>query len=128
MFFPGRLVVKQIYNFIVQHFPFFDINEPSGWKNSIRHTLIQKKFFDHTIEEAPTVQPNLKINSNGKTVGRVRNKGRVSYSYAIVPEKYERLIQSVTEACLKNEKQVKKAMAKPELFETFINDGMENQK
>ena len=63
--FSGCLVVKQIYNFIVQHFPFFDINEKSGWKNSIRHTLIQKKFFDKAKEEAPNVQPVFKTNSNG---------------------------------------------------------------
>ena len=42
--------------------------------------------------------------------------------YSIVPEKYETMVQAAIDACIKNERQVKKSMARPEFFETFIND------
>ncbi|XP_016131791.1 forkhead box protein N3-like [Sinocyclocheilus grahami] len=41
-----RLPVKDIYNWILEHFPYF-ANAPTGWKNSVRHNLSLNftKFF-----------------------------------------------------------------------------------
>ncbi|KAG9347254.1 hypothetical protein JZ751_004821 [Albula glossodonta] len=39
-----RLPVKDIYNWILLHFPYF-ANAPTGWKNSVRHNLSLNKCF-----------------------------------------------------------------------------------
>ncbi|KAJ8409103.1 hypothetical protein AAFF_G00241240 [Aldrovandia affinis] len=39
-----RLPVKDIYNWILHHFPYFT-NAPTGWKNSVRHNLSLNKCF-----------------------------------------------------------------------------------
>ncbi|XP_041353110.1 forkhead box protein N3-like [Gigantopelta aegis] len=39
-----RLPVKDIYNWILTHFPYFQ-NAPTGWKNSVRHNLSLNKCF-----------------------------------------------------------------------------------
>ncbi|XP_010876899.2 forkhead box protein N3 [Esox lucius] len=39
-----RLPVKEIYNWIQEHFPYF-ANAPTGWKNSVRHNLSLNKCF-----------------------------------------------------------------------------------
>ncbi|XP_064195435.1 forkhead box protein N3-like isoform X1 [Anguilla rostrata] len=39
-----RLPVKDIYNWILHHFPYF-ANAPTGWKNSVRHNLSLNKCF-----------------------------------------------------------------------------------
>lgn len=39
-----RLPVKDIYNWMVGHFPYF-ANAPTGWKNSVRHNLSLNKCF-----------------------------------------------------------------------------------
>ncbi|ROJ78720.1 Forkhead box protein N3 [Anabarilius grahami] len=39
-----RLPVKDIYNWILEHFPYF-ANAPTGWKNSVRHNLSLNKCF-----------------------------------------------------------------------------------
>ncbi|KAJ8290288.1 hypothetical protein GJAV_G00010980 [Gymnothorax javanicus] len=41
---PKRLPVKDIYNWILEHFPYF-ANAPTGWKNSVRHNLSLNKCF-----------------------------------------------------------------------------------
>lgn len=38
------LPVKDIYNWILSHFPYFQ-NAPTGWKNSVRHNLSLNKCF-----------------------------------------------------------------------------------
>ncbi|KFM76914.1 Forkhead box protein N3, partial [Stegodyphus mimosarum] len=38
------LPVKDIYNWILTHFPYFQ-NAPTGWKNSVRHNLSLSKCF-----------------------------------------------------------------------------------
>ncbi|KAK3918574.1 Forkhead box protein N3 [Frankliniella fusca] len=49
---PARaLPVKQIYNWIQAHFPFYR-NAPNGWKNSVRHNLSLNKCFCK-VEKAP---------------------------------------------------------------------------
>lgn len=39
-----RLPVKGIYDWILDHFPYF-VGAPSGWKNSVRHNLSLNKCF-----------------------------------------------------------------------------------
>lgn len=45
------LPVKEIYAWIVQHFPYFK-TAPTGWKNSVRHNLSLNKSFVK-VEKAP---------------------------------------------------------------------------
>lgn len=45
------LPVKEIYAWIVQHFPYFK-TAPTGWKNSVRHNLSLNKSF-LKVEKAP---------------------------------------------------------------------------
>ncbi|NP_001133234.1 checkpoint suppressor 1-like [Salmo salar] len=39
-----RLPVKDIYGWILEHFPYF-ASAPTGWKNSVRHNLSLNKCF-----------------------------------------------------------------------------------
>lgn len=45
------LPVKEIYAWIVKHFPYFKM-APTGWKNSVRHNLSLNKCFQK-VEKAP---------------------------------------------------------------------------
>lgn len=45
------LPVKEIYMWIVSHFPYFR-DAPTGWKNSVRHNLSLNKCFQK-LEKAP---------------------------------------------------------------------------
>ncbi|XP_078000712.1 forkhead box protein N3-like [Glandiceps talaboti] len=45
-----RLPVKDIYQWIVDHFPYFQ-NAPTGWKNSVRHNLSLNKCFRKVEKE-----------------------------------------------------------------------------
>ncbi|XP_075388022.1 forkhead box protein N3 [Tenrec ecaudatus] len=45
-----RLPVKEIYNWILEHFPYF-ANAPTGWKNSVRHNLSLNKCFKKVDKE-----------------------------------------------------------------------------
>ncbi|XP_030563208.1 homeobox protein 5 isoform X2 [Drosophila novamexicana] len=47
------LPVKEIYAWIVQHFPYFK-SAPNGWKNSVRHNLSLNKSFVK-VEKAPNM-------------------------------------------------------------------------
>uniref|UniRef100_A0A665WRV3 Forkhead box R1 n=1 Tax=Echeneis naucrates TaxID=173247 RepID=A0A665WRV3_ECHNA len=46
----GSLKVQQIYNFIREHFPFFQ-TAPDGWKNTIRHNLCFNTSFRKTCSQ-----------------------------------------------------------------------------
>lgn len=45
-----RLPVKDIYSWILEHFPYFE-NAPTGWKNSVRHNLSLNKCFKKVDKE-----------------------------------------------------------------------------
>lgn len=49
------LPVKEIYAWIVQHYPYFK-TAPTGWKNSVRHNLSLNKCFQK-VEKAPVSFP-----------------------------------------------------------------------
>lgn len=51
-----RLPVKDIYNWILEHFPYF-ANAPTGWKNSVRHNLSLNKCFKKVDKERSQVSP-----------------------------------------------------------------------
>ncbi|XP_061590702.1 forkhead box protein R1 [Cololabis saira] len=46
----GGLKVQQIYNFVREHFPFFQ-TAPDGWKNTIRHNLCFNSSFRKTFNQ-----------------------------------------------------------------------------
>lgn len=45
-----KLPVKEIYNWILTHFPYFQ-SAPTGWKNSVRHNLSLNKCFKKVDKE-----------------------------------------------------------------------------
>jgi forkhead box protein N len=49
-----KLPVKDIYNWILTHFPYFQ-NAPLGWKNSVRHNLSLNKCFKKVEKDKGTV-------------------------------------------------------------------------
>ena len=50
-----KLPVKDIYNWILTHFPYFQ-NAPTGWKNSVRHNLSLNKCFKKVEKDKGTVR------------------------------------------------------------------------
>ena len=50
-----KLPVKDIYNWILSHFPYFQ-NAPTGWKNSVRHNLSLNKCFKKVEKDKGTVR------------------------------------------------------------------------
>lgn len=56
------LPVKEIYAWIIQHFPYFK-TAPTGWKNSVRHNLSLNKCFQKVEKAAVSVKRNLKLSS-----------------------------------------------------------------
>uniref|UniRef100_A0A663M7I1 Forkhead box N3 n=1 Tax=Athene cunicularia TaxID=194338 RepID=A0A663M7I1_ATHCN len=53
-----RLPVKDIYNWILEHFPYF-ANAPTGWKNSVRHNLSLNKCFKKVDKDRSQVSLEL---------------------------------------------------------------------
>lgn len=53
------LPVKEIYQWIIQHYPYFK-TAPTGWKNSVRHNLSLNKCFQK-VEKAPVSLVNFKM-------------------------------------------------------------------
>uniref|UniRef100_G1NK31 Forkhead box N3 n=1 Tax=Meleagris gallopavo TaxID=9103 RepID=G1NK31_MELGA len=53
-----RLPVKDIYNWILEHFPYF-ANAPTGWKNSVRHNLSLNKCFKKVDKDRSQVSLQL---------------------------------------------------------------------
>lgn len=60
------LPVKEIYAWIVQHFPYFK-TAPTGWKNSVRHNLSLNKSFVK-VEKAPVRRIEIYISEIFKTL------------------------------------------------------------
>ncbi|XP_014681485.1 PREDICTED: forkhead box protein N4-like isoform X2 [Priapulus caudatus] len=94
----GSLPVSDIYNFMIENFPYFK-TAPSGWKNSVRHNLSLNKCFAKI--ERPTGHGN----------------SRKGCLWAMNPAKIEKM----DEECLKWRKKdaaaIKRAMANPDKLE-----------
>ncbi|KAJ7987522.1 hypothetical protein DPEC_G00327370 [Dallia pectoralis] len=69
------LPVKDIYGWILQHFPYFS-SAPTGWKNSVRHNLSLNKCF-RKVE---------------RSLGKVNGKGSL---WCVDPEYRPNLIQAL---------------------------------
>lgn len=69
------LPVKDIYGWILEHFPYFS-SAPTGWKNSVRHNLSLNKCF-RKVE---------------KSLGKVNGKGSL---WCVDPEYRPNLIQAL---------------------------------
>ena len=52
-----RLPVKDIYGWILEHFPYF-ASAPTGWKNSVRHNLSLNKCFKKVDKDRSQVMTN----------------------------------------------------------------------
>uniref|UniRef100_A0A3B4BAD5 Fork-head domain-containing protein n=1 Tax=Periophthalmus magnuspinnatus TaxID=409849 RepID=A0A3B4BAD5_9GOBI len=52
-----RLPVKDIYGWILEHFPYF-ASAPTGWKNSVRHNLSLNKCFKKVDKDRSQVNDN----------------------------------------------------------------------
>uniref|UniRef100_A0A3Q3VL90 Fork-head domain-containing protein n=1 Tax=Mola mola TaxID=94237 RepID=A0A3Q3VL90_MOLML len=55
-----RLPVKDIYGWILEHFPYF-ASAPTGWKNSVRHNLSLNKCFKKVDKDRSQISPSLSL-------------------------------------------------------------------
>lgn len=95
----GSLPVNEIYNFMIENFPYFK-TAPHGWKNSVRHNLSLNKWFEK-IE---------------KPVSGDRNQRKVCL-WAMNPSKINKLDEEVQKWSRKDPLAIRKSMAKPERLE-----------
>lgn len=97
----GHLSVDQIYQFMCDHFPYFN-TAPAGWKNSVRHNLSLNKSFQK-IEKPSTngthhrkgclwAMTDTKISQLGKEVRKWASKDPAAVTRAMKnPEDLEEL-------------------------------------
>ncbi|CAL8287729.1 unnamed protein product [Gadus morhua 'NCC'] len=100
-----RLPVKEIYGWILQHFPYF-AGAPTGWKNSVRHNLSLNKCFKKVDKE------------RGQSVG----KGSL---WCIDPEYRQNLIQALKKTPFHSHSQLFSASTtSPEAFQSISGPQM----
>ncbi|XP_013786200.1 forkhead box protein O-like [Limulus polyphemus] len=95
----GSLPVNEIYNFMIENFPYFK-TAPHGWKNSVRHNLSLNKWFEK-IE---------------KPVSGDKNQRKVCL-WAMNPAKINKLDEEVQKWSRKDPLAIRRSMAKPERLE-----------
>ncbi|KAH3877440.1 forkhead box protein N4-like [Dreissena polymorpha] len=95
----GNLPVSEIYNFMIDNFPYFK-TAPDGWKNSVRHNLSLNKCF-------------AKVDT-GKPTGQHTRKGCL---WALNPAKIEKMEEEIVKWRKKDPESVKLSMSKPENLE-----------
>ncbi|XP_019337227.1 forkhead box protein N3 isoform X4 [Alligator mississippiensis] len=86
-----RLPVKDIYNWILEHFPYF-ANAPTGWKNSVRHNLSLNKCFKKVDKDRSQILSNLQTNQQKNGDSQSIGKGSL---WCIDPEYRQNLIQAL---------------------------------
>jgi len=106
----GNLIVSDIYKFISQNFPYYDMKQIQGWKNSVRHTLSLGRFF----EKKETIHNFGKSTWNGKSI----------MSWTMSQDKVQQLMENVLLICNKMEEKIKSTMQNPEFFENFLTGPM----
>ncbi|KAG7278564.1 hypothetical protein CRUP_033432, partial [Coryphaenoides rupestris] len=95
-----RLPVKEIYSWILEHFPYF-ASAPTGWKNSVRHNLSLNKCFKKVDKD------------RSQSVG----KGSL---WCIDPEYRQNLIQALKKTPFHTHSQVFSASpASPQAFQSI---------
>ncbi|KAL3842956.1 hypothetical protein ACJMK2_020926 [Sinanodonta woodiana] len=104
----GSLPVSEIYNFMIENFPYFK-TAPDGWKNSVRHNLSLNKCFEKV--ESP------------KSVGSHTRKGCL---WGLNPAKIEKMEEEIVKWRKKDPESVKNSMARPENLE-LIEQGRAGQ-
>ncbi|XP_060606682.1 forkhead box protein N4-like [Ruditapes philippinarum] len=95
----GNLPVSEIYNFMIDNFPYFK-TAPDGWKNSVRHNLSLNKCFAKAHD--------------GKANGTHTRKGCL---WALNPAKIEKMEEEIVKWRKKDPESVKLSMSKPENLE-----------
>lgn len=97
----GSLPVSEIYNFMIENFPYFK-NAPGGWKNSVRHNLSLNKCFEKV--------------ENPKLAGTSR-KGCL---WALNPAKIPKMEEEIAKWEKKDPQGIRNSMAKPERLEMIV--------
>lgn len=94
----GSLPVNEIYNFMLENFPYFR-TAPNGWKNSVRHNLSLNKCFE-------------KIEKPGSGGGQ-----RKGCLWAMNPAKVHKMAEEVLKWSKKDPIAIRRSMANPERLE-----------
>ncbi|XP_074652682.1 forkhead box protein N3-like isoform X2 [Tubulanus polymorphus] len=102
-----RLPVKDIYNWILTHFPYFQ-NAPTGWKNSVRHNLSLNKCFKKVDKE------------KGQSIG----KGSL---WCIDPEYRPNLLQALRKTPYHPYHQLQ-MLANPQQTQSYSNSSLNSPK
>jgi hypothetical protein len=95
-----KLTLHEIYEFISNAYPYFELRKSSSWQNSVRHNLSVNRCFQKDMEVFPNgkkivrwkinpdfansftsdgtyLSPRKKFNTTGKLMKRVRNSNRL---------------------------------------------------
>lgn len=89
------LPVKEIYAWIIQHFPYFK-TAPTGWKNSVRHNLSLNKCFQKVEKAAVSLRvPYQSLVTNLVFLVYPQNLGKGSL-WMVEPQYRPNLIQALT--------------------------------
>uniref|UniRef100_A0A672H6D3 Forkhead box R1 n=1 Tax=Salarias fasciatus TaxID=181472 RepID=A0A672H6D3_SALFA len=97
----GSLKVQQIYNFIREHFPFFQ-TAPDGWKNTIRHNLCFNSSFHKTCNQV------------------CRDDKRKSCFWHLTLEGQRRLKDDLSTVTGESLRQLERSMSHPDMIQTLL--------
>ncbi|XP_074523085.1 forkhead box protein R1 isoform X2 [Halichoeres trimaculatus] len=97
----GSLKVQQIYNFIREHFPFFQ-TAPDGWKNTIRHNLCFNNSFRKTCNQL------------------CRDGKRKSCFWHLTLDGHRRLRDEIQTLTGESYKQLKMSMSHPDVIQSLF--------
>ncbi|XP_053281627.1 forkhead box protein R1 [Pleuronectes platessa] len=97
----GSLKVQQIYNFIREHFPFFQ-TAPDGWKNTIRHNLCFSNSFRKTCNQLR------------------RDEKRKSCFWHLTLDGQRRLHDEIRTLSGESSKQLERSMSHPDIIQSLL--------
>nr|XP_019962301.1 PREDICTED: forkhead box protein N5-like isoform X1 [Paralichthys olivaceus] len=97
----GSLKVQQIYNFIREHFPFFQ-TAPDGWKNTIRHNLCFSNSFRKTCNQLR------------------RDEKRKSCFWHLTLDGQRRLNDEIRTLTVESFKQLERSMSHPDIIQSLL--------